>query len=184
MKRHHIVPLAAAGLAVALACPPAAAAASQAPQHTSAGYDAALNSVVNPSAHRGGTIIFDNSTAPDSTDPGNTYYAYTWNTARLYGQDAGDLQVRARRGRPAAGARPGDRLGQSQRPRPGLDLPPQARHQVRRRHRSHQPGRQVRRRAQLRQGRAARRAVATSPCCSTTLPIPARTRTTHPAKWA
>jgi peptide/nickel transport system substrate-binding protein len=56
------------------------------PQQTSAGYDAALNAVVNPSPHRGGTIIFDNSVTPDSTDPGNTYYTYTWNTARLYGR--------------------------------------------------------------------------------------------------
>ena len=86
MKRHRIGPLAAAGLAASLAVPACSVSGQPSPQHTSAGYDAALNAVVNPSADRGGTIIFDNSTAPDSTDPGNTYYAYTWNTARLYGR--------------------------------------------------------------------------------------------------
>ena len=34
----------------------------------------------------GGTIIFDNSSVPDSTDPGNTYYANQWNVIRLYGR--------------------------------------------------------------------------------------------------
>ena len=49
-----------------------------------ASFNQALNSVVNPSSHKGGTIIFDHSSAPDSTDPGNTYYALMWNFSRLY----------------------------------------------------------------------------------------------------
>ena len=40
--------------------------------------------MVNPSTTKGGTINFGNSSAPDSTDPGNTYYAYMWNFTRLY----------------------------------------------------------------------------------------------------
>jgi len=40
--------------------------------------------VVNPSTHKGGTIVFDNSSAPDSTDAGNTYYAFNLNFTRLY----------------------------------------------------------------------------------------------------
>jgi len=40
--------------------------------------------VVNPSNHKGGTLTFDNSSAPDSTDPANTYYAYMWNFTQLY----------------------------------------------------------------------------------------------------
>ena len=48
------------------------------------GFNAAVSSVVNPSTAKGGTINFGNSSAPDSTDPGNTYYAYMWNFTRLY----------------------------------------------------------------------------------------------------
>ena len=40
--------------------------------------------MVNPSTHKGGTLTFGNSSTPDSTDPGNTYYAFMWNFARLY----------------------------------------------------------------------------------------------------
>ena len=53
---------------------------------SSAGYGAALKTVFNPSDHKGGVIIFDNSGAPDSTDPGNTYFADVWNIVRLYGR--------------------------------------------------------------------------------------------------
>src|SRR6266702_7138581 len=44
----------------------------------SVGYGAAISSVINPSAHKGGTIIYDNSSPPESTDPGNTYYPFNW----------------------------------------------------------------------------------------------------------
>ena len=55
-------------------------------RETSGGYNAALNTVVNASSHKGGTIVFDDSTVPDSTDPGNTYHAEIWNLLRLYGR--------------------------------------------------------------------------------------------------
>ncbi len=35
-------------------------------------------------ATRAGRIDFGNSSTPDSTDPGNTYYAFMWNFTRLY----------------------------------------------------------------------------------------------------
>jgi peptide/nickel transport system substrate-binding protein len=47
-------------------------------------FNQAVASVVNPSAHKGGTIVYDDSSTPDSTDPGNTYYAFMWNFVRLY----------------------------------------------------------------------------------------------------
>src|SRR5215831_2689836 len=48
-------------------------------------FDAGVTSVVNPSTHKGGTLAFASSAAiPDSTDPGNTYYAQMWNLTRLY----------------------------------------------------------------------------------------------------
>jgi len=42
--------------------------------------------VVNPSAQKGGTLTYDWRSAPDSFDPGNTYYAAVWDFARLYSQ--------------------------------------------------------------------------------------------------
>ncbi len=53
---------------------------------TSTSYGAANTSVVNPSAKKGGTLTFGISNTPDSTDPGNTYYAFMWNFTRLYGE--------------------------------------------------------------------------------------------------
>jgi peptide/nickel transport system substrate-binding protein len=47
-------------------------------------FNEAISKVVRPSNAKGGTIIFDNSSTPDSTDPGNTYYANMWNFTRLY----------------------------------------------------------------------------------------------------
>ena len=47
-------------------------------------YGAGVTSVVNPSTHKGGTLTFDWRSAPDSFDPGNTYYAAVWDFARFY----------------------------------------------------------------------------------------------------
>src|SRR4029077_18939679 len=50
-----------------------------------AGFDAAVTGIVNPSNTKtNGTIYFGNSSTPDSTDPGTTYYAMMWNLPRLY----------------------------------------------------------------------------------------------------
>lgn len=49
-----------------------------------AGFNASVNGVVSASAHKGGTITYDNNSAPDSTDAGNTYYAFNLNFTRLY----------------------------------------------------------------------------------------------------
>jgi peptide/nickel transport system substrate-binding protein len=51
---------------------------------TTAGFNAATTSVVNSSTHAGGTINYQDSSWPDSLDPGNTYYAFNWNFTRLY----------------------------------------------------------------------------------------------------
>ena len=47
-------------------------------------FNAGISGVVNQSTQKGGTITFDNSSAPDSTDAGNTYYAFNLNFTRLY----------------------------------------------------------------------------------------------------
>jgi peptide/nickel transport system substrate-binding protein len=47
-------------------------------------FNAGVSSVVNPSTGKGGTLIYDSSSTPDSFDPGNTYYAWVLNFDRLF----------------------------------------------------------------------------------------------------
>ena len=51
---------------------------------SAAGFNAAITKVVSPSTKKGGTLTFGDSSTTDSTDPGNTYYAFSWNLTRLY----------------------------------------------------------------------------------------------------
>src|SRR5687768_1939000 len=83
--------LAAAGVSAALllaACGGGGPGGEQAPttQAGASGFNAASTSVVNPSETKGGTLKFANSGDWDTLDPGETYYAYSWNFARLYGR--------------------------------------------------------------------------------------------------
>ena len=91
MRRRRTIGLAALGVFAAVvlaACSSGGSSSSSSSggggSSSAAGFNAAVTSVVNPSSHVGGTINFGNSSAPDSTDPGNTYYAYMWNFTRLY----------------------------------------------------------------------------------------------------
>lgn len=49
-----------------------------------AGYNAAIENIVNPSDKKGGTLRMAISSDIDSTDPGNMYYAWSTNFVRLY----------------------------------------------------------------------------------------------------
>jgi peptide/nickel transport system substrate-binding protein len=93
MRRRRTIGLAAlgvsAGLALAACTTSSSSTAAGGGSPTSSagatGFNAAVSSVVNPSTTKtSGTINFGNSSAPDSTDPANTYYAYMWNFVRLY----------------------------------------------------------------------------------------------------
>src|SRR6516164_11091990 len=87
MKRRRIMCLAAIGAvgALALAACSSSSTTSGGGSGPATGFDAGTTSVVNPSSHKGGTLNFASSAAiPDSTDPGNTYYAQMWNLTRLY----------------------------------------------------------------------------------------------------
>jgi peptide/nickel transport system substrate-binding protein len=92
MSRYRTTGLAAAGAAlvalVAAACGGSSGggsgSGSGSGSSSAAGFNAAVTQVVNPSTHKGGTITYDNSSAPDSTDAGNTYYAFNLNFTRLY----------------------------------------------------------------------------------------------------
>ena len=48
-------------------------------------FNKGLTTVVQPSNHKtNGTIVFEEFSSPDSTDPARTYYAANWNFIRLY----------------------------------------------------------------------------------------------------
>jgi peptide/nickel transport system substrate-binding protein len=49
-------------------------------------FNGAVGKVVNPSDVKGGVLRVANDDDWDSVDPGNTYYAYSWNFERLYGR--------------------------------------------------------------------------------------------------
>ncbi len=49
-------------------------------------FNAALNSVFNPSSAKGGTVTMAITEDWDSVDPGDTYYGLSWNLIRLYGR--------------------------------------------------------------------------------------------------
>ena len=84
--------LAAAGVSVGLllaACGGGGTGGTQEPgtqASAQAVFNAASTSVVNPSDKKGGTLKFANPADWDSLDPGETYYGYAWNFARLYGR--------------------------------------------------------------------------------------------------
>ena len=82
MRRRRLYGLAAVGAAAALtlaACSSSGSSSSSGGNGSGAGsapaFNAGVTSVVNPSTHKGGTLTFDWRAAPDSFDPGNTYYA-------------------------------------------------------------------------------------------------------------
>jgi peptide/nickel transport system substrate-binding protein len=86
MKRKTKIKLTAAGAVTAFgvaACGDGGGGESAA---GAASYNSGVNAVVRSSDNTGGTVTFDNSSVPDSTDPGNTYYANQWNVIRLYGR--------------------------------------------------------------------------------------------------
>jgi peptide/nickel transport system substrate-binding protein len=84
MRRRRTIGLAAFTGLAALALAACGSGGGSSPTPSSAGYNAATTTIVAPSTHKGGTIVYDNSSVPDSTDPGNTYYAFQWNFTRLY----------------------------------------------------------------------------------------------------
>src|ERR1039458_3230518 len=88
MKRRRIMATMAVSVVAALgiaACSGSSSSSSGPTSNTGASaYNAGVTSVVNPSSAKGGTLIYDNSSTPDSFDPGNTYYAWVLNFDRLF----------------------------------------------------------------------------------------------------
>jgi len=89
MKRRSIIATTAVGAVAALlisACSSSGSSSGSTNTTTpgTVAFNAGITSVVNPSTHKGGTLTYDLSNTPDSTDPGNTYYAFMLNFDRLY----------------------------------------------------------------------------------------------------
>jgi peptide/nickel transport system substrate-binding protein len=92
MKRRSIIATTAVGAVAALlisACSSSGSSSSSStstssPTTGATGFNAGVNGVVNPSQAKGGTLVFDNNSTPDSFDPGNTYYAWTINFDNLF----------------------------------------------------------------------------------------------------
>jgi peptide/nickel transport system substrate-binding protein len=89
MKRRSIIATTAVGAVAALlisACSSSGSSSgsSNTPTTGAVAFNAGISSVVNPSTQKGGTLTYDLSNTPDSTDPGNTYYAFMLNFDRLY----------------------------------------------------------------------------------------------------
>jgi peptide/nickel transport system substrate-binding protein len=84
MTRHKVLGLAAVGAVGALVLTACGTSGGGGKSTSSAVYNKSITSTVNSSTHKGGTIIYDNSSGPDSTDAGNTYYAFNLNFTRLY----------------------------------------------------------------------------------------------------
>src|ERR1700722_5284400 len=91
MRRRRIfaaTAVAAAGALLISACSSSSGSSSSSSNNNTTpgavAFNAGISAVVNPSTHKGGTLIFDNSSTPDSFDPGNTYYAWVLNFDRLF----------------------------------------------------------------------------------------------------
>ena len=86
-KRLLAVTAAAAVTALGLAaCSGSSGGSNNAATTTTAAFDAANGKIFNPSDKKGGTITMADEGEPDSTDPGDSYYGYTWDLMRLYGR--------------------------------------------------------------------------------------------------
>ncbi|GAA3308035.1 hypothetical protein GCM10020219_008120 [Nonomuraea dietziae] len=99
LRRKSALTTAAAGLTLAMALAACAGSPTQTPGQgqsapaatgaTAGGTevaDAAVGKIYNPSDKKGGTLKMANTADWDSLDPGNTYYGYSLNFARLYGR--------------------------------------------------------------------------------------------------
>ena len=91
MKKSRYLALACAGAAISLGLAACGGGSSKTSSSTSTSstssnvsYNAGATGIVNPSSHKGGTLVYLNSGDWDSTDPGNTYYGYSWDFVRLY----------------------------------------------------------------------------------------------------
>ena len=122
MRRRRTIGLAAFGAAAALALAACGGSSGgggsgsggSGGSSSNAAFNAGITSVVNPSTQKGGTLTFDWRSAPDSFDPGNTYYAAVLGLRPVLLAGPDDLQGLPGRVRQDARAGPGDRARRGQ----------------------------------------------------------------------
>lgn len=85
-RRNTSVVVVALGAAVSLGLAACGGGISGTGGASGAAYNDALTTVVNASEATGGTLRYVHPDDWDSPDPGNTYYAFSWNFGRLYGR--------------------------------------------------------------------------------------------------
>ncbi|MBB6120148.1 peptide/nickel transport system substrate-binding protein [Nocardiopsis algeriensis] len=111
--RNRAVAPAAAGAVLALLLAGCADGGGGGGDASGAEFNQGETEVVNPSDRRGGTLRYAISSDFDSPDPGNTYYAFSWNFSRYYartlltytgapGEEATELQPDLAAGMPEA----------------------------------------------------------------------------------
>jgi peptide/nickel transport system substrate-binding protein len=86
MKRKNTVAFiaACAGLSLLAACGSGSGGSGSSSGSSSAAYNAGVTGIVNASNHKGGVLKLALTNTGDSTDPGNTYYAFNWDFSRVY----------------------------------------------------------------------------------------------------
>jgi peptide/nickel transport system substrate-binding protein len=87
MRRLRTISVAASALVAGLvlaACGSGGSGGSAGSSGSNQTFNAGASSVVNPSNAKGGTLTYAMKSTPDSFDPGNTYYAWTFDFSRLY----------------------------------------------------------------------------------------------------
>ncbi|MGH6653579.1 MAG: ABC transporter substrate-binding protein [Actinocrinis sp.] len=86
MRKTKLIAAVAAGLALATGAAACGSSSSGSGGASTSSFNAGLTTVVNASTHQGGTLRMAQAGDWDSIDPGNTYYAYSWDFVRLYGR--------------------------------------------------------------------------------------------------
>jgi peptide/nickel transport system substrate-binding protein len=86
MRRRLVATIAATAAVVLAASACQTGGTTNTPGTATPAFNAALSNVFNPSDKKGGTMRVANSGDWDTVDPGETYYAYSWNFVRLYGR--------------------------------------------------------------------------------------------------
>lgn len=86
MRKSKLIALAAGAIAVATGASACGSSSSGAVNSSASSFNAGMTTIVNPSTHQGGVLRMALISDWDSVDPGNTYYAFSWDFLRLYGR--------------------------------------------------------------------------------------------------